>query len=535
MFPRAMALLVDEATPKLNPILANGIAVMHLKKVEEYVDSIFKSAASGFPPGLLYTGCCRCTPQQEFNEITRKKGNRCVFDVARSDVYLMEYKFTYQGVPLPSKYLFLPFVEDAGVIYLSGSRYVISPILSDRVISIGIANVFVRLLKAKLTFNREPHHFKINGVREDIQVAWSSIYNEKPNSNAPKATVKANCTLAHYLFCKHGFTQTFKKYANCDPIVGGLEIDHNTYPGSEWLISYSSQMKPKGFGKSFYEPSDIRVAIRRDQYTPMVKNLLGGFFYCVDMFPTRIKPEYVDDNSLWMILLGHIIWSGNISSGKLFLDVQDHISSLDEYIDSIVSSKLKDIGYQCTDIYQLFALILDRFNDWLLTSEDRVNTMYDKELSVLYYVCYEISSSIFKLYFKLKAAQKKELNAKKIIRIMNLNLRTGAIFRINRDHGEVTTTSSSGDNKALKTTILLVQQSSSSRNKSKKDRLAISDPAKRMHASIAEVGAVLATPKSEPSGRSRLSLHVNINHAGLIVRNPKHQVLLDNVQAQFKR
>jgi hypothetical protein len=24
------------------------------------------------------------------------------------------------------------------------------------------------------------------------------------------------------------------------------------------------------------------VAIKKEEYTPMVKNLLGGFFYCVD-------------------------------------------------------------------------------------------------------------------------------------------------------------------------------------------------------------------------------------------------------------
>lgn len=540
MFPKSILALIDEATPHLNPILANGLACTHMQEVEQYVDSIFKSAAQGFPPGMLYLGCRRCTPQEEYFESTKKKGSRCVFDVARSDVYLMEYKFSYQGEPLPSKYMLLPFVSDAGVIYLGGSRFVISPILSDRVISVGISNVFVRLLKARLTFNRTAQHYMVNGVRESVQVAWSNIYNEKQNESAHKSTVKANCTLAHYLFCKYGFHETFKRFGKCNPVIGlPSVINEDNYPPEQWVICYSgcymTPNKPKGYGKSYYEPSQVAVAIRKEEYTLFVKNLVGGFFYCVDFFPTHIKPEYVDHKELWMYLLGHIIWSGDINRGKLVNDVSDHISSLDEYVDGIVSAKLKDIGFECKDIYEIFALIIDKFNDWLLSSDDRINTMYDKELSILYYICYEISSHIFKLYFKLKAAQKKELNRNKIINIMNMNLKTGLIFKITREHGEVTTTSTSGDNKALKTTLLLVPQSSSSRNKSKRDRLALADPSKRLNASIAEIGGYSCLPKSEPTGRSRLNLHVQVNSTGLVLRNPKYIELLDNVQAMIRR
>lgn len=535
MFPSGMRALIDAATPKVNPALGNGLAVSHMRHVEEYVDSIFRSAAQGFPPGMEYLGCRRCTPDEEYQIVTKKKISRCVFDVARSDVYLMEYKFRYQGELLPSRYMYLPFVSDAGVIYVSGSRFVISPILSDRVISIGISNVFVRLLKAKLTFNRVAHHYMANGQRESIQVAWGNIYNEKANPNAPKPTVKAHCALAHYLFCKYGFSETFRRFGGFTPTAGYEEINPDTYPDSDWVICYSNQIKPKGFGKFHYEPSTLRLAIPKTHYTPMVKNLIAGFFYCVDHFPTLVKAEHLDYTELWQYLLGHIIWSGNISRGKLISDVQDHIASLDEYVDNIVKSKLKDIGFQCQDIYALFGLIIEKFNDWLLSSDDRVNTSYDKELNILYYVCYDISSAIFNLYFKLKAAQKKELNAKKIAKIMSLILKQGLIFKITREHGEVTTTSTSGDNKILKTTTLLVPQSSSSRNRSKKDRMAINDPSKRVHASIAEVNAFSATPKSDPSSRSRLSPYLHITESGLIVRNPKFTELIDRTQQLFKR
>jgi hypothetical protein len=538
MFPISVLAHLDAAVPSLNPVLANGLAVEHLRYVEKYIDDVFRVVAGAFPPGMTYDGCRRCTPIKEYAEATKKKGNRSAFDVARSDIYLVEYKFSYLGEVLQPKFLYLPFVSKAGTIHLGGSRFVISPVLSDRVITIGMTNVFLRLLKAKLIINRTTHHYVASGEQETVEVAWSNVYNERVDPNSPKATVVAECTLMHYLLCKYGLTEAFWRFGQCVPVVGDeSEVNDDTHPSAQWVICHSRQIKPKGFGKFEYAPSGMRLAILREQYTPMVKNLVAGFFYVVDHFPARVLPkaEYYNSTRLWQVLLGHLIWSGNAYEGTLYTNVQDHIASLDEYVDSLMLVKLEDAGYPCQNIYELFALVLIKMDVWLLTGDDRVNTMYDKELDVLSYVCRPITEAIVKLYFKLKSAQKKELNAKKINKIMDMNIKPGVIFRIRKEHGEVTTTTTSGDNMALKITNLLVPQSASSRNRNKKDRVAISDPAKRLHASVAEVGCYLGLPKSEPTGRSRLNLALQISPSGQVLRNPEFADLLDATQLRFKR
>lgn len=534
MLPRSALKALDEATPKLNPSIAKGLAVEHMKEVESYIDSVFRSVSTGFPPGLRYLGCRRCDPLEEYAEISRNKNSKCVFDVARSDIYLMEYKFAYNDEPPISRYIYLPFVTTAGTIYLSGSRFVISPILADQVISVGMHNVFVRLLKAKLTFNRISHHYRANGATENIQVAWSKIYNKKANAVHPKATTSAKTSLVHYLLCKHGFTGMFERYTKCKPILGGENITHEQYPASEWVICESSQIAPKNY-RFHYEASNIRIAIKREEYNIDVQNLVAGFFYVVDHFPSRIRPEYVDDNRLWMVLLGHIIWSGSVSEVKLYSDVGDHIASLDEYMDSVYSHKLKAIGYECADIYQLFYRIISTFTEWMRTADDRVSTMYDKELSVLPFVCYEIVSSINNLYFNLNAAKKKDFTAKKIQTLMNHNLRQGSVFKLTKELGSVTTTSTSGDNMALKITNILTPQSKSTKSSGSKGRAVLADPTKRLHASIAEVGGAWALPKSEPDGRSRVNPTLQISPTGLVLRDPKYIDLLDSIQAKIKR
>ena len=529
----ALSLILAKDVPVLNPLISNGLAYEYMKHSEEYIDAVFVSASKGFPAGLVYNGCQRCTVHEEFALTTKKKGTRRAIDVAKSNIYLMKYFFTFKGVPLEPRYVFLLYVEDAGFTYLGGSRFNISPILSDRVISVGVSDIFVRLLRDRLTFKRSAHGFIMNGRKEIVQVSHSEIYHKQTYTNK----IRANCTLMHYLLCKYGFTDTFLKFGQCLPIVGGAEINNNTHPEDEWFICSSYQLKPKGCGKGLYEPSHLRLAVKKSEMTPMVKNMIAGFFYVVDHFPHRIKPthEYLDSKRLWMVLMGHIIFSSNINEGKLYDDVNDHIMSLDDYIDTLILVKLKDIGVPVDTIYQLFAVVIEHFNDWLLGAADNVSSMYDKELSVVYYVLYEITSAIFKLHFKLKAASKKELTIKEIISNMNMSLKTGAIYSITRNHGEVSTVTCSGDNKAFKITSLQVPQGNSNRLNSKKERAVLTDPSKRLHVSVAEVGNSHAITKSDPSGRSKINNCLQIGTNGVVLRNEKFRVLLDDIQASIKR
>lgn len=523
-------------------MIANGIAVEHLKGAERYVDQVIRAASRGSPNGIKYLGMQRCTPREEFAVSTRKRGVKRTCDTARSDLYLVKLFFEYKGKPLESRYLYLPFVGDAGTITIGGSRFTITPILSDRVISVGVENIFIRLLRDRLTLERTQHHFMIDDRREAVLVAWSSIYHKNAKQKSLRRTTKAECSLMHYLFCKYGFTDTFLKFGKCKPIVGLAEINKTVYPEDEWVICQSAPGKPRNIIKgTYWEASQIRVAVRKSELTPMVRSMLGGFFYVVDHFPTRVQPQWVEQRRLWMVLMGHVIFSGNVNEGQLYSDVEDHMGSLDEYLDDIIIQKLAEIGTHVNDIYELFAVTIERFNELVRTAQDKVASMYDKELSILYYVLFEISSAAFKLFFKLKAASKKgrngsgrELTDKEINNTINLTLRMGSVYGMIKGHGEVTTISVPGDNKATKITSMLVPQSGSNRISNRKDRSMPTDPSRRLHVSVAEIGGYSNLPKSEPSGRARLNPHVKVDSKGLVLRDPAWVPLLDEIQEMFK-
>ena len=87
--------LIVRETPKINPVIANGIAIVHMREAEAYINSILTDVSKDFPPGLEYVGCRRCTPEEEYRVVTMKKNNKRQLDIARSDLYLMKYLFKY--------------------------------------------------------------------------------------------------------------------------------------------------------------------------------------------------------------------------------------------------------------------------------------------------------------------------------------------------------------------------------------------------------------------------------------------------------
>lgn len=540
---------MKETTPELNPMLAEGLATHQMVYAERYIDEVFKSAARDFPQGLTYAGCQRCTPEEEFMEAVKHNGSkrggvkrsRKTHETARSDIYLMKYFFKFNGKLLDPRYIYLPYVSQAGSIYISGSRFTISPVIQDRVFSIGTNNIFVRFVRDKITFERTLCAFMADGVRETEQMVHSRIHNEKSTN----PTVRAVSSMAHYLFCKYGFTESFKRFTGTEPVVAE-NFDPALYPSDMWVICstiYSGHgMRPKGYGrgssKEFYEASKLKVAVRRDQYTPMVKAMIGAFFYVVDHFPQQMKAEYVDKQLQWQVLMGHILFSGGIGAGKLLEKMQSHIHSLDEYVDTIVRANMAEVGIHVSNLYEFFAIIIAKYNEWLLEGSNKINSMYDKELVTVYYALMDITKAIFKFYYKINAtAAKKELTEKEIVNTMNAMMTARKIFDLRKDHGEVSSNSYSGDNMAFKITSILVPQSSATRRGASKgsDRGSIGDPSKKFHVSVAEIGSYSGMPKSDPSGHGKLNHHTKIDHKGRIVRNPKLIPLLDEVQSLISR
>jgi hypothetical protein len=329
-------------------------------------------------------------------------------------------------------------------------------------------------------------------------------------------------------------------FTGTDVVIGEHEINETNYPPNKWIICNSAGIKPARLKDKMYTPSTIRLAIPIDSYTQVNRDLIGGFFYITDHFPERFKSEYFNvpaEKTLWKILLGHLIFAAGSNEGELSNKIDDHFTSLDEYIDSMDQINLSDDGIMVDNIYSLFMHVLTTMPDRLMSVGNSVASLYDKQLTILRYLLYDIRSAIVKVRFKLcKNNNKRALTADDINKVMNRELPREIICNINRNHGEVTSISSPGDNKIFKiTSNILMQTKSGSNSSKKKSKGNINDPSKALHSSIAEVASFCNLPQSDPTGRSRLNLTIQLADDGTILRNDKYRKILDDLQVMIDR
>lgn len=521
------SVLIDvmrENVPPVNPEVMNGLAVSQMKDAEEYVDRVFKSASKSFPKGIVYKGYEKCTPFEEYEVTTKKRNNKRSVDIARADIYLVKYFFEFNGEPLPPSYIYLPFVTDGGIFYLGNAQYHLTPVLSDKVISSGIDNIFVRLLRDKIIFRRIYHTIIVNGERIAGYVIWSQIYRKQSSTRKTReiATTKAVTSLAHYLFCKFGVTETFKKYAGFEPIIGDEEVTR-LKDSDDYIICESTGLKPKSYIEGVYVPNGIKMAIPKENWNPLTQALVYGFFYVVDHFPTRIVKNHINNTAIWKILLGSIIFSGVYSENKLFLDVEAHFDSLNNYVDTIVIEKLRENNFYIEDFYDLLALLLGNFNYLIATSTESTTSMFGKSLDVRYHAMYSVTSGIFKLVFKLsKEASKRPLDINRIKALFNAFMKMGSAFALASNSIASEPVSYSGDHKYPKFGSKISEQEGSYNSNQKAKQTTSINETHHINMSRVESGSMLMMSKSNPTPNVRLNMYVNIdNQTNTIIPNEK--------------
>lgn len=519
----------DKTTPDLNPLIAHGLASTDVKDAALYVHRVIESVFRNKPQGLTYLDYERATPQEEYIEFSKKKKSRGkqktakrVYDLARSNKFMVKYFFEHNGVKLDPFFLAIPYCTDAGMIMVRGTKYTITPVLTDPVFSVGIDNIFTRLLRAKVTFRKDIHYFKVDNKRELAQVIWSKIHNAKPPPVANRVAV-CNTPLLLYTMCKFGFAQAFMRFAGLVPVVGDrTTITTLTHPEADWVICETGVIgKPKTSRLKDYVPSTMRMAVRRSDFTVKVKNLVGTFFFIVDHFPNQVLTTSLEDTGNWQHILGLMLFSYYESPGKIRASVRSHMASLDNYIDTIVESKLLDLGYHCDNLYTFFAIVLENFNEWMKDASDKIVSMYGKELNVLYWLLLDVTNNICNLYFKLTASEK-VLAISDINKIMRTQINTGLFFKLTSGHAEMSVASTSSSCKVFKITSALVSQSATARSKGgkKPNQTAMDDATKALHESLAEVGSHLYIQKTEGTGRSRLNTCIQVDSKRRILRNP---------------
>lgn len=549
--------------PEFNKELVQGLAYAHLrpKPTMEYLDRIIQSVVTSYNNGLDYLGSRRCTPLEEYQVSigSTKKGR---FDVANSSLYMVRYDFSYLGQPCKPQYLYLPFAGPGGLYHMSDKRFGISPILADRFFSITGEEIHIPMPRAKLNVYRDLQTIVCDGKRLTRYVTWSWLHNRGGKivrgTNVP-TLIRPNevkSTAMHYLFCKYGFTATFERYLGITPVVLE-EKDYLTkreeYPTEEWILYKSIRERPKAYIPDDYHlnHSTTCVLIPRAQWRDLVDLFIAGFYYIVDRLPSQMDADTVDDLEQWQTMMGYVI-SGDFSPrGKATATTQDHIASIDGYVDFQVKENIaftvaeqpasEERLNQIDNIYDLLVYVIDRQSLFLIEGNIRPNNLYTKQFVVLRYVLSNITSKLFELLFKLTSPRTEIRDIEDMNRMLSAHFKLKEIFGLNSSykgqrHAEVSSVNSSSDNMLFKITSVMIHQSDANGSRSGgRDEIDINNPINHLDSSYAEVAGYTISPKSAPIGNSRINPWVLTNPDGTIRRKEKFRELTDGVKDMITR
>lgn len=537
-------------TTPFNPIICDGLATSHLALAEQHISTLTRWAMTGCHPDFKFEGISQCTPQEMLQVSLRKDGTRSLFEASDNDLVAVKLIWSWRGDKLMPAYTFLPYSRRGGLTKIRGALFAISPVLVDKSISVGVNSIFIPLNGAKITFFRLSQNVVINDSNESIDVVWAKVYNRSDAAllKQDRKTVNANAVMLHYLLCRYGLLETFKKYGNADIIYGDGPDAINTtkYPADKYVIcrSFAKEvnLKPKGVLYNDYYPSDFRIAIPINQWNSTVSSLVGGLYYVIDHFPQRINSDAIgiDDETvnleidLWQLLLAHMIFATDVSEGKLQQDIAPHMRSILTYVDDETRDALITDGIHAEDFFDLIANIIETFSIRVTESAEGLASMYNKRLVILRYLLSPITHAIYTMMYAVKGG-KQIMDRDNLNKCIKHYIKPLLIQSINHKHGEVRSISSSSDNMLFNITSAMVLQTNSSGMTPSKSKSSIGDPSRLLDASIAEVGSYAVVQKAEPTGRGRLNPTVKISATGDILRDESKRQLIDSVQEKIRR
>lgn len=539
---------INKYCPKINDVITNGVADKILKLAPLYLNNIFESSIKSLSSSiqLKYKGYERMTPDEEFTNLIISNNNKVTYDIATSDLYVIKYIFEYMGEEI-IKPIYLPYCTKGNILRISNTKYHILPILSDRVISPSYNEVFVRLLKAKLTFKYITRNFIINGEKKPENVIYVEIVNT--NSIGLKDCLgKQVPAVTLYLLGKYGLKQSLKKYMGIENVI--ITLDDVEHLRDKYHVFESTKEKPSRLKVIGYSGHNLKILVPNTyDITPCVKNFICGLIYSLDVLPEQAD-DYIDiynSNELhnellyWKQILGKIIYKNYFSITRITQDMKEHFDSLEGYLDNTIKEKLVENHVKLNDFFDLLFYILKNFNDFITTSKEYSSDINNRYIDILYYLMYDIIISYNKAIINInKRASKKQdagLSFKEINKLLG-DFKTKTIFKLVKSSSPnlaiQSISESTLDIMYPKITAILEDQSRGNGvNRSSKS--VFPEHTKTIKGHDIYLGSILFLNKDAPSPRFRSNLYMDYDiYTGKILIDKKTDYLLKNLDKKLR-
>lgn len=517
--------------PKMNPDVVSDNVQQQTLQCEQYLREVWQCAAESFPPGVNLIGLERCTPYEQYRETVRPPKPTRSFNLAKSDLYMVKLRIEVHGVEIRPRYFFLPFGSAGNMFNLNGTLYNIMMIVGggayDVDKSVDKSRIYVWTPRAPLVFNKGQYSFINNGVFVNTDYIYTRLYNVRDSSTSSKF----NCTLLHYILMNHGLTETMKQYYGIDIEVGGPELDARI-GSDEWFVCASAGLPPGGKTRKRTDPdpSQLRFAIKAQDYNIHIERVIGTLFYIIDCFPNTVTAEDIDNPELWLRLLSRFIFRETESERRMYDEMCQHKDSVEHYMDRIMRNIMHSSNIKVNTIYELLHYFSMHFHD--IVDHHESGSLYNQEMTLEKHLLYHTVHNIFITLFELKTLTGDRISPEKVTSILDSKLRRDRILTVS-GRGELSPDAIATDCLPYKATCtLLPKGKANTRNGQAKADPDLDDPSLAFHPTWIETSSPQMMTKADPTGAYRVNPFVRTRR-GVILPSADNRAYMENFRKLF--
>lgn len=553
---------MDENVPQFSKEVTEGTVKEVFESIPEYLDRVFRSSVMSLNKSinLKYIGYEFVNPEEEFYSVYGgNKTNSPDFDLAHSDVYPIKFHFTFDGNPIEQTIL-LPYARSGNIFMISGTKYVVSPVLTDTVITPQARQIFVRLLKGKLTFDCKDTNFVYNGQTCNGLLIWSKIMK---NSVKTGSLGKPLSPTSLYLMGKYGFKGTLNKYL---PKEVGKLMKRSLKPDDilittedspklreKYNVYESTGIKPSEVKvKGEYVGHNIKIYIHKDiPQTSFIRHLFFGIIYALDVLPFEAHEilELINSGDVenetykWKMMLGNIDYKGFFSHVKVSNDILEHFNNIEYYVDSIIKEQLQEVGIYVDNFFDLLYYIMRNFSDWTLSAKYYNSDIKNSYIDIKYYICHDIIIGFNKVILNLNQRvnkvkeHSKPIRENEVINFFNGEFKKKIIYSLvksNKRHLNIQGGDYSGCLKYPKATSILEHQSRGDGVKASVNSK-MPEAMRTISGSHLVIGSILFLSKQAQSGLNKANIYSKYNkNTGRYIIDDFLQSIITKVDSQLQ-
>jgi len=491
---------LNKQIPRYNDYLLRGFMVEQISHAAEFVETMFGEAVKLFNGAITYK-TYRVVPPEQRAEWELNKNGGC--RIAVSELLLVEYIFVYDGKEYATP-LYIPYLIN-DVIVIDDTNYVLQRSIKEQVASRTSNGITIKVLRQPIQFYRTAS-YRLESLSDDWKIVNESVPTAAIHRNPVKRArggKAIDASVVHYLLCKFGFVATLARFG-----LTSEDCCFTTTIGGD-VASYRYFAARKALKK---KPVDLFCKVRKDKLeNPLVVRLIANILYTVTGTTTRFQVEqlYEPTGTIFRSMMGKILFGVNGSEITGIKRVDDHIASLDSYLDPITRDRLHDYKVFVTDIYDLLQYVFVEINE-IIRNTSHTN-LYHARIDYLEELLVEtiVKSIYWRWYDAVTDPSKLTDSEVKSI----LNFPRELITKLHSSRVVPKNPPAYGDNALVGWLIQKIRQSGLSAS-----GRPIRSPDHRFHTSMAIVESLVALSKSNPGAGGSINPYLPITKNGGVIR-----------------